>query len=264
MNAYTLIFLISALGYLLGRIEIKGLSLGTSGVLLVALVFGHFGYVTPSVVKTLGLCIFVGAVGVIAGPVFFKNFKKGALQYIILGFITIISGGLCCVAAIKLFNLPAALSAGLMTGALTSTPGLAAAMEATEASGLSSMASVGYGIAYPFGVLGVVLFVQLMPRILHTNIQEEMADMVQASKAAEDTTLTSKLISIEPSGFFEFAVVIVIGVILGNIKVNLGGGATFSLGTSGGPLITGLIIGHFGHLGPINMHPPKNTMNVMR
>jgi putative transport protein len=259
-NQYLLIFLISAIGYLIGRIEIKGLSLGTSGVLLVALVFGHFGLVTPGVIKTFGLCIFVGAVGVIAGPVFFKNFKKGALQYIILGFVTIITGALVCIAAIKLFNIPTGLASGLMTGALTSTPGLAAAQEATG----DPMAAVGYGIAYPFGVVGVVLFVQLLPRILKTDIKAEMSDMVKMSQEAEANQSTQNFLNIEPSGFFEFAVVIAIGVAIGLVKVPLGNGASFSLGTSGGPLIAGLIIGHFGHIGPINMRPPKNTMNVMR
>ena len=261
MNQYLLIFLIAALGYLLGRAEIKGLSLGTSGVLLVALIFGHFGLVAPAVIKNLGLCVFVGAVGIIAGPVFFKNFKKGALQYILLGIITILSGAIACVLAIKVFHLPAALSAGLMTGALTSTPGLAAALEAT---GDNAMASVGYGIAYPFGVLGVVLFVQLMPRILHTDIAGEMEDMVRMSKEAEALSEGKKRIVVEPLGFFEFAVVVALGVLLGNIKIPLGSSASFSLGTSGGPLIVGLIVGHFGHLGPINLRPPKQTMNVMR
>ena len=260
MNQYLLIFLIAALGYLLGRVEVKGLSLGTSGVLLVALVFGHFGLVAPATIKTLGLCVFVGAVGVIAGPVFFKNFKKGALQYIILGLVTILSGALICVLAIKLLKLPVALSAGLMTGALTSTPGLAAALEATG----DPMSSVGYGIAYPFGVLGVVLFVQLMPRILHTDVTAEMAEMVRMSKEAEALAEGKNKIVVEPLGFFEFAVTIALGVLIGNVKIPLGPSASFSLGTSGGPLIIGLLIGHFGHVGSINLRPPKQTMNVMR
>ncbi len=258
MNTYLLIFLICALGYLIGRIEIKGISLGTSGILLVALVFGHFGLVAPSVVKTLGLVLFVGAVGVIAGPVFFKNFKKGALQYVLLGIVTILAGALCCVLTIKVFGIPVALSVGLLNGALTSTPGLAAALEATG----DSMASVGYGIAYPFGVVGVVLFVQLMPRILHTDVAAEMKDMKAMAKEAE--SVPDAPISVDPMGFFAFALAIVLGVLLGNIKIPLGGGTTFSLGTSGGPLITGLLVGHFGHIGKINLHPQKSTMNVMR
>lgn len=258
MNSYLLIFLICMFGYLIGRIEIKGISLGTSGVLLVALIFGHFGLVVPSVVKTLGLVLFVGAVGVIAGPVFFKNFKKGAVQYIILGIITILVGAACCVLTIKVFQIPTALSVGLLNGALTSTPGLAAALEATG----DSMASVGYGIAYPFGVVGVVLFVQLVPRILHTNVALEMHEMKDMAKEAEN--VADAPITIDSMGFFAFSVALVFGILIGNIKIPLGASASFSLGTSGGPLITGLLIGHFGHIGRISLHPPKSTMNIMR
>ena len=73
MDSFLAIFLILLLGYLLGSVKIKGLSLGTSGILLVALVFGHFGVEIPSVVRNFGLAIFVGSVGMIAGPVFFRN-----------------------------------------------------------------------------------------------------------------------------------------------------------------------------------------------
>lgn len=257
MNTYLMVFLIILIGYLIGRIDIKGISLGTSGVLLVALVFGHFGFVAPDIIKNLGLVCFVAAVGIIAGPVFFKNFKKGALQYVILGIITILVGGVFCVFSIKTLHIPTALAVGLLNGALTSTPGLAAALEATG----DSMSSIGYGIAYPFGVVGVVLFVQLVPRILKTDIAGEMQEMQKLAKEADDTLCAP--LQIEQTGFFAYAVVVVLGVLLGNVSVPLGN-ASFSLGTSGGPLISGLLVGHFGHIGKISLHPPKNTMNVMR
>ena len=162
-----IIFSIALLGYALGSVTIKGLSLGTSGILIVALVFGHFGLMVPKVVQELGLICFVTAVGFIAaatatatlvgfiaGPGFFRGFKKNALNYVLLGVLIILAGAATCVAII-LLGFPTDLTVGMMSGALTSTPGLAAAIEATG----SDMASVGYGIAYPFGVLGVVLFV---------------------------------------------------------------------------------------------------------
>ena len=80
MDSFLAIFLILLLGYLLGSVKIKGLSLGTSGILLVALVFGHFGVEIPSVVRNFGLAIFVGSVGMIAGPVFFSQFQKEGLR----------------------------------------------------------------------------------------------------------------------------------------------------------------------------------------
>lgn len=257
MNSLTIIALTMALGYLLGRIKIKGLSLGTSGILLVALVFGHFGLLAPEV-KNIGLACFVTAVGIIAGPTFFENFKKGAFHYIILGIVTICIGALTCVVIIKMTGISSALALGLLNGALTSTPGLAAALEATG----DPMASVGYGIAYPFGVLGVVLFVQLLPRLLKTDIRTEMAEMDAMEEAAEGRTIGG--IEVEPLGIFPFAVALALGIWLGSIKIPLGTGASFNLGVSGGPLIVGLILGHFRRLGPISLKAKKSTMETLR
>lgn len=258
MNTYLTIFLILVLGYLLGRIEIKGISLGSSGVLLVALVMGHLGYEVPGVIRTFGLVCFVASVGIIAGPVFFENFKKKAVNYILLGFITIFAGAATCAVMIKIFDIPTALSIGLLNGALTSTPGLAAALEATG----DPITSVGYGIAYPFGVLGVVLFVQLVPRIFKTDIAAEIAAMEKRSGAGESVQKT--LITIEPLGFFPLALAAAAGVVLGGVTLPLPGGASFSLGTSGGPLLTGLLVGHFGHIGSISITPKKSTMEAVR
>ena len=258
MSTYFPIFAIIFVGYLVGRLEIKGLSLGTSGILLVALVCGHFGITVPGVVKTMGLVCFVGSVGIIAGPAFFRNFKKGALQYILLGFLTIILGVVVTILCIKVMDIPAALGAGMMNGALTSTPGLAAALEATG----DPITSVGYGIAYPFGVVGVVLFVQLLPRILKTDIEsevKELKDMVAAADQVPDAP-----IHLDPGGFAVIALSIALGIALGSVMIPLGNGATFSLGTSGGPLISGLIIGHFGKIGKISLRAPKNTLNALR
>ena len=75
------IFTILAIGYAIGRITVCGLNLGSAGVLLVALVFGHFGVTVPDIVGDIGLILFVAAVGLIAGPNFFRNFKINAKSY---------------------------------------------------------------------------------------------------------------------------------------------------------------------------------------
>ena len=89
MSNLMIVALTMTIGYLLGRVKVKGLSLGTSGILLAALVLGHFGFVVSPDIKNIGLACFVTAVGIIAGPTFFENFKKGALQYIFLGFLAL-------------------------------------------------------------------------------------------------------------------------------------------------------------------------------
>ena len=258
-NTMMMVFLIAIIGYAVGRIKVCGLDLGTAGILLVALVFGHFGVEIPSVVKEMGLILFVTSVGYIAGPKFFRNFKANATSYVSLGLIVIIAGALTCVAVIKIFDVPTDIAVGMMTGAMTSTPGLAAAAEATK----SANASIGYGIAYPFGVVGVVLFVQLVPRILKVDMEAERAKFTSV-KEVEVKESKKKLINMDDMGFFPFGLAIVLGVILAKITIPLPGGGEFALGTSGGPLLAGLILGHFGKIGPVNIKVEKRILECMR
>ncbi len=261
MDSLLAIFVIIAVGYILGRIRIKGIDLGSAGVLLVALVFGHFGVEIPKIVQNFGLVCFVTSVGFIAGPKFFRNFKINAKSYVLLGLIIILGGALATAAIIAIFDLPAALATGMMTGSLTSTPGLAAAIEAAGEQG--ELASIGYGIAYPFGVIGVVLFVQLTPRFLRANMDEERKKM-EAASTVNIKPYKGKLFDIEPDGFCAFCAAVVVGLLLGQIVIPLPGGASFSLGTSGGPLISGLIFGHFAHIGPVNISVNKKLLEHLR
>ena len=261
MDTLLAIFVIAAVGYLIGGIRVKGIELGTAGVLLAALVFGHFGTEIPGVVRNFGLASFVTAVGFIAGPKFFRDFKRNAKNYILLGFLIIISGALCCVAVIKIGNLSPELAVGLLTGALTSTPGLAAAQDA--AGDLAAMATTGYAIAYPFGIIGVVLFVQLIPKILRTDIAAERQRFQSANSVAVKK-YAGKLLNIDGAGFFAFMLAVTLGILLGRVKIPLPGGAQFSLGTTGGPLIMGLIFGHFAHIGPIDISVPTPMLKVLR
>ncbi len=258
-----IIFSIAVLGYGLGSLQIKGLSLGTSGVLLVALVFGHFGLTVSKTIQNIGLVSFVTAVGFIAGPGFFRNFKKKALSYVLLGIVIILVGAFTCVGVITLAGIPVDLSVGMMAGALTSTPGLAAAIEATG--GAASNASVGYGIAYPFGVLGVVLFVQLIPKFLKLDLEKERQALAAASKNQASGTLSEKCYRyLDDFGLLFFALAAILGVLIGKVEIPLPGGAVFSLGTSGGPLLAGLVFGHFAHIGPVAIDVPKRTLDVVR
>ncbi len=258
-----IVFAIAVLGYLLGSIHIKGLNLGTSGILLVALVFGHFDLLVPGVLKNMGLICFVTAVGFIAGPGFFRNFKKSAISYVLLGIVIILAGALTCVGVMKLAGVDTDLAVGMMSGALTSTPGLAAAKEAT---GEGSRAAIGYGIAYPFGVVGVVLFVQLIPKLLKIDMQKERERLAAAAapkaEAAQVAAKPRKML--DEFGLLPFSLAAILGVLIGKIVIPLPGGAEFSLGTSGGPLLTGLVFGHFAHIGPVAIDVPKKTLNVVR
>ena len=106
--------------------------------------------------------MFVGSVGFIAGPNFFKNLAKNFKTYIVLGAIIIVTGTLVAVLCTLFTDYGPEYWAGVLSGALTSTPGFSAAKDAADAS-FESLITLGHAIAYPMGVVGVVLFVQLMP-----------------------------------------------------------------------------------------------------
>ncbi|CAM3909355.1 TrkA C-terminal domain-containing protein [Alkalicoccus chagannorensis] len=167
-----LLFLILFLGSMLGKAHIKGISLGMSAVLFVAMAFGHAGFQVSDTVQDLGLSLFIVAVGLQAGPKFFRMMRTSGVVYGLVAVVTIAAAAGTALLIGSFMELDPALSVGLMAGALTSTPGLAAALEASG----EAAASVGYGIAYPFGVLAVVLFVQLYPRLFRINMEQELDD----------------------------------------------------------------------------------------
>ena len=233
------VFAILFLGYALGRVTIKGVSLGDAGVFVVALLFGALLF-TPlenqlvirgeievgfaekalEIIESLGLILFVTSVGFIAGPKFFGNMKKNFKSYVLLGLVIILSGGIAAVACIfigKGIGYGAsietqeeftAMITGLLSGALTSTPAFSASKESV-APEYVSLVSVGYGIAYIFGVIGVVLFVQIMPKLVKADMAEERAKL---STGNDDTTkkktFKGKLLELDEYGAREYYVYI--------------------------------------------------------
>ena len=280
------VFAIAAFGYILGRITIKGISLGTAGVFVIALIYGGFfgvhfnskfvieevNYASQAlkIVENLGLVFFVTSVGFIAGPNFFKNMKKNFKSYVLLGFVIILSGGLAavlCIFAGRLIECgtpgydPKQLTAivtGLLSGALTSTPAFSATKEAVSAQ-YQDAVTVGYGIAYLFGVIGVVLFVQLMPRIVHADMAEEVRKITHV-ETGDVAKFKGRLLEFDDFGFTPFAVAAVLGILLGSVKLfNF-----FSLTTTGGTLLISLVFGHFGHVGRADLMPSKKVLETFR
>lgn len=258
-NQMFLLFLVMAIGYAIGRLKIKGIGLGSAGILIVALVFGHFGYEVPSIVQNIGLACFVSAVGFIAGPTFFKNFKGKAKAYVVIGLSIVCVGMLVCLTVIAVTGTSVDLSLGLLAGALTTTPGLAAGIEATG----SELVSIGYGIAYPFGVISVVLFVQLMPRLLHADLEAEKEELKKKNQNVKKL-IPENLIRFDTFGLFSFSVAVLLGFLIGQIEIPLPGGGSFSLGTSGGPLLIGIVLGHFQNIGIFDMRVKNGTLTTMR
>ncbi|MEB5468256.1 aspartate:alanine exchanger family transporter [Virgibacillus pantothenticus] len=167
-----LVFVILFLGSCLGQLKFKGIGLGSAGVLVIAMIFGHYGYQVSTAIQNLGLSLFIVAVGLQAGPRFFRMMRSNGIVFCLISLFIVISAVLSSVVVAKAFDLSTPLAIGLMTGALTNTSGLAAALQATN----DPIASVGYGIAYPFGVLAIILFVQLLPRIGKINLKQDLED----------------------------------------------------------------------------------------
>ncbi len=277
------LFVIVVLGYMLGRITIKGVNLGTAGVFLVAILFGlactyipdtmpvigglHLNPSSPTLayykgaVSDIGLVLFVGAVGFIAGPKFFRNFVKNFKTYILMGAVIILVGAVVAVAFALIPGIGSEFSAGVLSGALTSTPGYSAAY---EASGESPLVTLGYAIAYPFGVIGVVLFVQLMPKILKADMVYERSLIRPEVMATREENSKKKLIECDDFGLVGLAVGIVSGLLVGAIKIPLFEGVNFTLGKTGGVLIMCLVCGHFGRIGKISLEVPAKSAKVLR
>ena len=174
------LFIIIALGYIAGRIKVWGFSLDVAAVIFVALLFGHLGIVMPPMLQSIGLVLFIFTVGLQAGPGFFASFKSKGRQYIILACVPVVLSLVVALAMKHLFHLEDNLFTGLYCGALSSTPGLSVAIDATNGAAITSIA---YGITYPFGVLVVILIIKLIPKILRVNLKETYAKL-QAHKEA--------------------------------------------------------------------------------
>ena len=167
--SYLALFLIICLGFLVGSIQVKGISLDISAIIFVALLFGHLGVTLPDILQKIGLILFIYTIGLQAGPGFFDSFMNHGRNLVIMAFVVVVSAAFITWLSIVLLGIDKPIAIGLLSGALTSTPGLAAAIDVTQ----SSLASIGYGIAYPFGVVGVILFVRLYPKIFRIDIQKE-------------------------------------------------------------------------------------------
>lgn len=179
MNPFTekmfVLFAILTLGAWIGHWSWRGISLGSAGVLFVALVFGHFGLSVPKEVMDFGLLLFVYSVGLSAGPSFFRTFRKRGMQFVVLASVVVATGAILTGLLAYILHLPAALATGIYAGALTCTPALAAAIDSLNRllPDAAPLASVGYGIAYPYSMIGMVLLIQLLPKLLKRPIKIE-------------------------------------------------------------------------------------------
>jgi putative transport protein len=173
-NPLVLLFLIAAISYPLGRIKIKGTSLGVATVLFVSLAFGALdpNLKLPDVVFNLGAVLFVYTLGLSGGPGFFASFRSKGLRDSLFVIAILMGAAGLTLAAHFILNIKATLTAGMFAGSLTSTPALAAVVQyirtnapAASADLLTAEPVVGYSIAYPMGVIAMIATILVLKRL---------------------------------------------------------------------------------------------------
>lgn len=195
----SLLSLVSVIGLWLGQIKIRGVSLGIGGVLFGGIFVAHFATQfgikldphTLHFIQEFGLILFVYTIGIQVGPAFFSSLRQSGFK--LNGFALLIvslSGGLVIILH-KLFAIPLPAILGVLSGAVTNTPALGAGQQILNDLGAdTSVMGMGYAIAYPFGIIGILLSMWLIRVLLKINIDQEATEFEQQSNSDKHTLNT--------------------------------------------------------------------------
>lgn len=193
-NPVAVLFIVLGLGYLAGKIRIRGFEPGAvSGVLFAGLIFGHFGFTLDPTVQSMGFVLFIFSVGLQAGPGFFSVIWKDGFKYFSIAVVIGSTGFSLALALSKTIGLAPGASAGLLAGGLTSSPTLAAAQEAVRTGQVSlpegftpeqvmTNTTTAYAITYIFGLVGLILIIRLLPRVLRLDLVAEAAELERSRR----------------------------------------------------------------------------------
>ena len=179
-----------ALGVYLGKLKFFGISLGVTFVLFVGILMGHFGYIVDHQVlhfiREFGLILFIFSIGLQVGPGFFSSFKKGGMKLNGLAVLGIVLN-VAIVLGIYFFedgNTSIEALVGVMSGAVTNTPGLAAAQQSATAVQADTMA-MGYAAAYPLGVVGIILAMLIIKALFRINVKDEIKEIEEEQENSQ-------------------------------------------------------------------------------
>ncbi|GHV65267.1 putative transporter [Bacteroidia bacterium] len=203
-----LIFAIAVAGGLLcGRLKIRGISLGLTWILFLGILLSHLGmrveHNTLHFVKEFGLILFVYSVGLQVGPGFFAAFKKGGITLNMLAVLVVFLGVLTTYIIYVLTGLPITTMVGILSGAVTNTPGLGAAQQTYEditGHGELSIAA-GYAIAYPLGVIGIILSIVVLRYLCRINLEKE-TELAEMSTDKKETLATHVSMEVKNPAIF--------------------------------------------------------------
>jgi len=182
-NTLILYSFVIAIGIFIGKLKICGISLGVTFVLFVGIIMGQLGYVVDSdvlkFVREFGLIIFIFAIGLQVGPGFFSAFKTGGVRLNMLAVLGVVLNVLVAI-GIYLWqrgDTSMDVIVGIMSGAVTNTPGLAAAQQTVNDPDAVNTMSMGYAAAYPLGVVGIILSMLLIKKIFGVKIEKEIREI---------------------------------------------------------------------------------------
>jgi len=182
---------VATLGLWLGKLRWRGLGLGSAGVLFAGILLGHFGVtIDPGwlgLIREFGLILFVYTIGLQVGPGFFNSLKQQGLVLNSLAAGIVLAGALLAILMGKLGGFNMAVTAGLFAGATTNTPALAAIQEALHNlpgidAGNLSLPALGYAVAYPFGIFGILLTMLLVRAFFRIDVHAEAAELAQRQR----------------------------------------------------------------------------------
>lgn len=207
-HAILIISLVISSGLILGRLPFAGIQLGIAGVLFSGLLFGHFHLGINGEVmhflREFGLILFVYAIGLQVGPGFVSSFFKYGLRLNGLAAGVVVLGALLTVAISALGDIPMPVAVGLFSGATTNTPSLAAAQQVLG--GLPNidgetlkMPGLGYAVAYPFGIVGIILSMLLVKRISNVDIEAEASQFAEIQHRQAQLPIWKDLIVDNPN-----------------------------------------------------------------
>lgn len=183
------------LGILLAKIKVAKVSFGVTWILFVGIAFSHFGLsINPNTlhfVKEFGLILFVYSVGLQVGPGFFASLKKGGLKLNLLATSIVLIGVITTLIIYYITNLPISTMVGILSGAITNTPGLGAAQQTyMEVNGVNDPSiATGYALAYPLGVLGIILSMIFIKYLFGINLDKENSRIKELEKDNPNETL---------------------------------------------------------------------------
>lgn len=235
-------------GILLGKLKVRGITLGITWVLFVGIALSAFGVSLNNdmlhVIKEFGLILFVTAVGLQVGPGFFRSFKKGGLALNLAATVNVLLGAGITILIARLAHQDLTDMAGVYTGAITNTPGLSAAQTAVSdlvGEGGSARLATGYALAYPLAVVGMIVScIILKPRNMEAENTTTDATSTDAGGGATPAVKKGGVLLVP------VFIVITIGIVLGSIPIPIGMKAPVKLGLAGGPLVVALIAGWMG------------------